>query len=242
MAKKKDVIYGGYRNEAFYENFYKNMNAEDAYKETMVYLAKPTFKFEKDCAMKVYEKLFGKFQSVETKKIDNQEVEIERLKAIIANTPTTPNRSASPLETSNEVEKLEAIVRANPKPTDPPNNLRYLEPGTAKPWPTPIFPTDAANDNRYIEPGTANPLPNDATNLDDHLTESEMDELEEKNTEEKNTEEEKSITLGEFPKGMDKEAFKAFYFSWYEKSQGVTPTPLVLGKAFKKYQANEVQA
>jgi hypothetical protein len=154
MAEKKQGIYGGYRNDMFYENFYKNKTAEQAYDATMEYLKKPTFNFEKDCALRAYLKVYGiKFQSSEQRQIEAQAEEIEKLKAQIA---------------AKEVKPVEQI-----------------------------------------------------------------EEL---------TKETENIAPKDFPKGMDKEAFRAFYIPWYEKSQGIKPTGLIWSRAWATYQKNETPA
>jgi hypothetical protein len=52
----------------------------------------------------------------------------------------------------------------------------------------------------------------------------------------------KTIDFSEFPDGMDKEAFKVFFYEWFEKSQGKQPAPVVFGKAWKNYnKENEVE-
>jgi hypothetical protein len=152
----QNSIYGGYRNEAFYENFYKDKTAEQAYRETVLYLAKPTFKFEKDCAMKVYEAKYGEFKSAETKKIDDQAVEIERLKAIIA----------------------------------------------AAPPPAPVAPPEPPSD----------PLPSESPPP--------------------------PLDFKDFPRGMDKDTFKCFFFPWFQQSQCIVPSNVHYGKAWKEYQKN----
>ena len=54
--------------------------------------------------------------------------------------------------------------------------------------------------------------------------------------------EDKAIDVEDFPKGMDREAHKAFFIPWYTKSQGNAPDPMTIGRAFKKYnKGNEVQ-
>lgn len=155
----KNSIYGGYRNEAFYENFYKDKTAEQAYRETVLNLAKPTFKFEKDCAMKVFTAKYGVFQSTETKKINEQEAEIERLRAIIAATPVA---SPPPVIPDEPPTPLDEVPDAPPPPLD----------------------------------------------------------------------------FKDFPKGMDKETFKKFFFPWFEASQGIVPSNVHYGKAWKEYQKN----
>jgi len=47
--------------------------------------------------------------------------------------------------------------------------------------------------------------------------------------------EDKAIDVEDFPKGMDKEQYKAFFTEWHIKSQGHTPVPMAIGKAFAKY-------
>jgi hypothetical protein len=52
--------------------------------------------------------------------------------------------------------------------------------------------------------------------------------------------ENKPIDPGEFPGGMDRDAFKAFFIDWYKKSQGTEPDSLTWARAWKKYnKANE---
>jgi len=54
-------------------------------------------------------------------------------------------------------------------------------------------------------------------------------------------EEKKPIDFSEFPKNMDKEAFKVFFAEWHKNSQGVKPNGGQQTAAWNKYlKANEV--
>lgn len=159
MAEKKELIYGAYRNEAFYENFYKGKSAAQAYVDTAEYLKKPTFRFEKDCALKVYMKVYGiKFQSSEQRQIESQAEEITRLRAELE-ARTGSEKVTDDAETVNETGNESDVV----------------------------IPTD-------------------------------------------------------FPKGMDKDAFKEFYVAQYKKIKYKTPHWTVWDKAWKNYKKNEVPA
>jgi hypothetical protein len=58
----------------------------------------------------------------------------------------------------------------------------------------------------------------------------------------KSTEEKTVIDFTDFPVGMDKEAFKTFFFDWFETSQGKKPSPVTYGKAWKNYnKENEIE-
>jgi hypothetical protein len=48
----------------------------------------------------------------------------------------------------------------------------------------------------------------------------------------------KVIGFDNFPKGMDKETFKAFFIDWHTKGQGYAPDPMSIGRSFKKYNKN----
>jgi hypothetical protein len=58
----------------------------------------------------------------------------------------------------------------------------------------------------------------------------------------KSTEDKTVIDFTDFPAGMDKDAFKTFFFDWFETSQGKKPSPVTYGKAWKNYnKENEVE-
>ena len=80
MADKKVSIYGGYRNNVWYETILKDATADEAYATILENLKHPTFLHEKDCALDVYTKKYGKFQSKEQQVIESQAEEIARLR------------------------------------------------------------------------------------------------------------------------------------------------------------------
>ena len=82
LAPQKVNIYNGYRNDEWYEVILKDQTVEQAYDTIIENLKHPTFSYEKDCALRVYEKMYGvKFQSKERSTIDELAAENARLKA-----------------------------------------------------------------------------------------------------------------------------------------------------------------
>ena len=150
VVKAKDTsIYGNYRNDLWYEYYFKLMPLEQAYTAVIENLKHPTFGHEKECAMRVFEKTYGvPFQSPERRTIESLEAENAKLRA--------------------------AVEEVKSKPAE-----------------------------------DIKDQPAQSANLDD------------------------------FPKGMEKEAFKEFFNATYEKSQGVKPSGLIWGRAWKKYSKVE---
>lgn len=79
------MIYGGYRNDEWYDNLFKKMSKEDAYEAVVENLKNPTFLYEKDSALRVYKKVFGvEFKSKELNTIDVLSAENAKLRAELA--------------------------------------------------------------------------------------------------------------------------------------------------------------
>lgn len=109
-------IYGGYRNDEWYANLLKKMNKDEAYDVIIDNLKNPTFIYEKDCALRVYEKMYGvPFQSKERSAIDILAAENAKLKAELAAKKVAPIEVVPVESTVVEPIKEADVIGEEPK-------------------------------------------------------------------------------------------------------------------------------
>lgn len=82
---KPQPLNGGYRNQRWYRHIFNGKSAEEAYDLVVINLKNPSYKFEPEAALDVYQEVYGvPFQSREERAKDTLEKQNEELRKKIA--------------------------------------------------------------------------------------------------------------------------------------------------------------